>query len=146
MCGQDLILDGVEIIKDIPCDPSLGISYRYVVDESECKNQFEIYTNLEVLSDHSIETVGCLFGCGPDCVYNYGVSSTNIGLDKCIDPSAEQYVCAPGGGSLGSCEVYADPAMSLCPKVYLNDPTCQGECSNPSNRCKNASGKLIPHD
>lgn len=144
ICGQDLIFGEENIMKNIPCDPSSGQSYRYVTDENECKNQFQIYTKLEVPSDNSIETSGCLFGCGPDCAYNYGVSSTNISLDECRGSSFEQYVCAPGGGSSGSCEVFADPVMSQCPKVYPNDPTCKNECSDPSNRCRNASGKTIP--
>lgn len=57
-------------------------------------------------------------------------------------PTPALYVCAPGGGQSGSCEVYADPERSECPKVYTNNPTCNNECSDPHNRCKNSSGKF----
>jgi len=54
------------------------------------------------------------------------------------------YVCAPGGGTVGSCEVFDDPDRSLCPFVYLDDPSCQNQCDNKDNRCRNASGKYKP--
>lgn len=58
-----------------------------------------------------------------------------------ITPKILLYVCAPGGGQSGSCEVYDNPLGSKCPKVYPNDPTCQNECHIKANRCKNSSGK-----
>lgn len=59
-------------------------------------------------------------------------------------PTQLNYVCAPGGGDEGSCEVFDDPDRSLCPFVYLNDPTCQNQCYDKENKCKNSSGKYKP--
>lgn len=56
------------------------------------------------------------------------------------------YVCAPGGGQNGSCEEFDDPDRSLCPVVYIDDPTCQNKCGSKDNRCKNASGKYHTGD
>lgn len=56
-----------------------------------------------------------------------------------------KYVCAPGGGQPGVCEVFDDPDRSLCPFIYPNDPTCQGACDITDNRCKNSSGKYKPY-
>jgi general secretion pathway protein G len=59
-------------------------------------------------------------------------------------PIVKQYVCAPGGGQSGSCEVFDDPDRSLCPVIYPNDPTCQNQCWRGDKQCKNASGKYKP--
>lgn len=139
-CDVDLSFGSVTYLSSIPCDPTSGSSYRYVTDDSSCPSQFQLYAKLENAGDSLIDSVGCRGGCGPDCEYNYGVSSPNIGLNSCD----VVYVCAPGGGSSGSCQVYQSPQMSECPKVYPNDPTCNNECSDPQNRCKNASGKSVP--
>lgn len=58
-----------------------------------------------------------------------------------IPPPFANYVCAPGGGQPGICEVFDNPDRSLCPFVYPNDPTCQNQCDSKENRCVNASGK-----
>jgi type II secretory pathway pseudopilin PulG len=59
-------------------------------------------------------------------------------------PAFLNYVCAPGGGQPGYCEVFDDPDRSLCPFVYPDDQTCQNQCDNKDNRCKNSSGKYKP--
>ncbi len=59
-------------------------------------------------------------------------------------PAYFRYVCAPGGGQIGSCEIFDDPDRSLCPFVFPNDETCQNTCEDKNNRCKNASGKYKP--
>lgn len=147
---RNALLFGSEIyIQNSPCDPRSQSQYSYINDASYCPNWYAIYTNLENENDVRIEEAGCVTGCGPDCAYNYGVSSPNKTLDRCTpsvtpSPTPIQYVCGPGGGQTGICEAYNDPALSECPKVYPNDPTCNNECSEHENRCKNASGKTTP--
>lgn len=152
----------------IPCDPKTRTNYTYLSDGNEKSSWFKLYTNLERDLDSSIDLAGCRYGCGPDCQYNYGVSSPNIGLDYCLPevsptpssiiptstpgqptptrtptPTPIQYACSPASGPMpeGQCEAYDDPILSECPKVYPNDPTCASECENKDNRCRNARGK-----
>lgn len=135
-CGQPLFLNDTLILDAIPCDPVTALPYYYQTKNND-GSFFRIYANLENTSDISIDLVRCRGGCGPDCLYNYGLSSTNTNISQC------SFVCAPGGGKLGSCEQYNNPGISDCPKLYLNDPTCNLECMNVANRCKNASGKNV---
>lgn len=105
------------------------------------------------------------------CIYNYGVASPNSDLTRCqppeptpapntptpLPPSATptplpltptpipadhigQFVCAPGIGN-GRCLDFTFPDLSDCPRIYLNDPTCNNECTVKENLCKNSSGK-----
>ncbi len=141
-CNQPFNLGSSQLIANFPCDPQSNDAYYY---EKE-GDQFKIYTNLENENDPSIEIIGCSHGCGPDCRYNYGTSSTNTYIDRCIPPEII-YACSPGGHSgEGQCDEYDDPEISECPKVYINDPICQNECGTPANRCQNASGKSIPDE
>lgn len=137
-CNQPLIEDGHVYIPNIPCDPFDGSSYHYATSNGNTGEWFRLYANLRNLQDPIISLVGCAGGCGVDCQYNYGVSSTNTLIRRC------SYVCAPGGGKTGTCEKYNDPSLSICPKYYWNDSTCNNECSVPSNKCQNASGKYKP--
>jgi len=134
-CGQPFTLGNNTLIPSFPCDPK-GFAYFYQIEE----NSFKLYANLENLDDPSISIVGCDGGCGPDCQYNYGTSSTNTYIDRCLPPDVI-YACSPG---LNHRDRYNDPAISLCPKIFLNDPTCQNQCGQPQNRCKNSSGKHVP--
>jgi len=137
-CGQPLIFKESVILQSFPCDPFTKEPYVYQIKGGEPES-YRLYALLENLNDDGIKQVGCLGGCGPDCNYNYGISSTNVNLIRC------SYVCAPGGGKTGSCELYNDPSISLCPKEYGKDSTCNNECDKATNRCKNASGKNIPY-
>lgn len=137
-CGQSLVYKDKIILSSFPCDPTTKNSYYYQIKGGEIQS-YRLYTLLQNSNDESIIKVGCTGGCGNDCNYNYGISSTNVGLIRC------SYVCAPGGGKIGSCEMYNDPTASLCPKEYGKDSTCKNECKNAVNRCKNASGKNIPY-
>lgn len=137
-CGQPLVYKTQTILDSIPCDPQTRQDYYYQTKGGNPQS-YRLYTHLKNIQDISIANLGCTGGCGPDCSFNYGVSSYNIGLTKCT------FVCAPGGGKTGSCELYQDSSLSLCPKLYFKDSTCNGECNISSNRCKNASGKNIPY-
>ena len=76
-----------------------------------------------------------------------GIPSSTTGPIIITTPSYMQanYVCAPGGGQDGVCEIFDDPDRSLCPFVYLNDSTCQYKCEDKANKCKNSSGKYKPY-
>lgn len=137
-CGQPLTYGNQILLPSFPCDPITHQPYYYQTKKINSQS-FRVYTILANSDDPSISRVGCQGGCGSDCVYNYGISSSNIGLISC------SYVCAPGGGKTGDCEVYGDPTISMCPKLYYKDSTCNNECSDPKNRCENASGKNIPY-
>lgn len=141
-CDSPLEIEGRIILNSVPCDPITKEKYWYESPgEDELEEWFKLYTNLENEKDPSIEYVGCTYGCGPDCEYNFGLSSTNKRIDICEVP---QYVCSPGGGQEGSCELFDDPDLSECPIIFSNDPTCQNKCGDPGNRCKNSRGKHVP--
>lgn len=147
VCHSQLTLGNLKFVSNMPCDPLLKNSYVYETDGTLCSQWFRLYANLENTQDKSIDEVGCRNGCGPDCQYNYGVASSNMGLYKCpvsATPTPIQYVCAPGGGQTGNCEAFIVPTLSECPKVYPDDPTCNNECSDNDNRCKDSSGKYKP--
>ena len=168
-CDDPLMINKQVYLSGIPCDPKTHKAYAYYTSIASCSTWFKLYTNLERSDDPNINWSGCSFGCGPQCQYNFGISSPNIGLDRCtptpspsIKPSSAatptrgptntptptpiQYVCGPASGPypLGRCEPYAVPTLSECPKIYLNDPTCNYECWDKDNRCRNAKGKYKP--
>lgn len=141
-CGSPLVKDNNTFLSNVPCDPFDGSDYLYQSNTNESNGKwFKLYTKLRNLDDPIIVLTGCSNGCGPDCEYNYGIASSNIHIDKCHIPI---YACSPGGNNDGHCDEYDDPEGSECPKTYINDPTCKGECSERENRCKNASGKSNP--
>ena len=159
LCKNRFNLNEKTYLSDIPCDPVSSLSYVYVSEISPCPSWYQLYGNLEYKEDKIIDRLGCRNGCGPECQFNYGISSSNVKLNPfCEDntvadpeptavtptpsPTPEepplQYVCAPGG----ACEVFANPEISGCPNIYLNDPTCQGDpCKDKKYRCHDASGK-----
>lgn len=163
-CSEKLVVNNTSFIETMPCDPKLRSSYIYETDGSNCSYWFRLYTNLEYKDDPMIDSMGCRFGCGPQCQYNYGVASSNTYLEICHPtptitpilaatptskptsptPTSILYVCGPGGGQLGSCEPFEVPTLSLCPTIYPNDPTCQHSCWDKDNRCKDSKGKYKP--
>lgn len=142
-CNQPLIKDGHVYIPNIPCNPFDKSNYLYTSGSDTFGKWFKVYAKLKNTKDNIISLIGCSDGCGPNCEYNYGVSSTNTIIDRCIKPTPPpiKYACSPGNNS---CDEYDDPVLSQCPKVYENDSTCKNECNVPANRCKNASGKHKP--
>ena len=151
LCGNSLVLEDKTYISTLPCDPETKNSYVYVSEISSCPSWFQLYGILEYTEDKIIDKLGCRQGCGPECQFNYGSSSSNQKLNPFCDenggstpipsssppPEILQYACSPGGG----CDAYANPELSGCPDIYLNDPTCQDQCSFPKNRCHDARGK-----
>lgn len=136
-CGQALVYHDQNFINSVPCDPVFHEQYYYQPGKGD-RGSFRLYTKLSNEQDLSIADVKCDGGCGPDCLYNYGVSSTNVDLLRC------SYVCAPGGGSEGTCELYQNPELSDCPILFGADDSCDSVCRDPKNRCKDASGKNVP--
>ena len=122
-CNQSLVKDGKFYIPNIPCNPYDGSSYVYRRNQGESEDWFKLYALLGNENDSNISLVGCDGGCGPDCQYNYGVSSINVLITRC------SYVCAPGGGRTGVCERYENPDISFCPVLYGKDSTCKNECA-----------------
>jgi len=139
-CGEELRRGNTVYLASFPCDPNGG-GYGYQTREGECSNWFKILAGLENTNDKNIDKVGCGFGCGAECEYNYGLSSSNIRVNE---GCARYYACSPGGGGDGVCDEYDDPGASECPSVFENDPTCQNFCQDSAFRCKNASGKHVP--
>ncbi len=162
-CAKPLIIGVTNILAGIPCDPKNNSFYPYITTGENCSPYFKLYAKLERSEDPNIYMTGCENGCGPNCAYNFGVSSSNVSLDYCeapISPSPTnppalptsltpsptpiQYVCGPAAGPNpeGNCESYVIPTLSECPKIYPNDPTCQYECYIKANRCRNSKGKF----
>ncbi len=140
-CGERLASNGMTYLNDFPCDPN-GEPYVYVITKKgagKCSQWFRLFTNLEVESDPIIARIRCSQGCGPDCVYNYGIASTNTHV---YQDCYLTYVCNPGG----ICQSFDNPWISECPIIFENDETCSDQCDNPDNRCANDSGKNVPWD
>lgn len=132
-CGQAFEKNNVTYFSKIPCNPN-GKDYEYETDNNSCHTWFKLLANLENTKDKSIDDVGCRFGCGNQCAYNYGTSSTNVSLDQgCV----KYYACSPSG----SCIAYSNPEQSQCPATFKNDPTCQNMCDKKSYKCHDESGK-----
>ena len=137
LCGNVFKKGNNVYMTQVPCNP-YGNSYEYETDGSSCSKWFMILANLGNKNDQSIKDVGCTNGCGKLCSYNYGITSSNVSINQgCPQTPQNYYACAPNG----SCIIFANPAQSLCPKTYLNDPTCLNQCSQKVNRCHDSSGK-----
>lgn len=135
-CDQSLKINNFVYLNSFPCD-SLKKAYIYQTDGKDCPQWFKILTNLENIQDVGIDKVGCRSGCGPECQYNYGLSSNNIRLNEgCLIT----YACSPGG----RCIEYEDADISRCPSVFENDSSCQDSCSERFNRCHDERGKKTP--
>lgn len=137
-CGGQLKAGEVVYLDNFPCAPN-DQEYGYQTADSTCSQWFKVLANLENENDTSIEKVGCDYGCGPGCEYNYGVSSSNI---KVNDGCVTYYACTPSG----DCEAFEDPQASQCPIVFENEPDCRNVCDGRTNRCHDERGKQIPEE
>ena len=148
-CGNSFNSENLTLLYRIPCDPSSKLSYTYVPEPNSCPHWYQLYSNLENSKDKIIEKIGCQSGCGPDCNFNYGVSSPNQKIKQfcsnspnaspspIVNVKLDQYVCSQNG----ICEIFIDPNLSGCPNIYMNDSTCQNACNKRENRCHDARGK-----
>ncbi|MCL5435016.1 MAG: type II secretion system GspH family protein [Patescibacteria group bacterium] len=136
-CGQDFQKGSVVYFKNFPCSP-YGTPYTYQTDSKTCNTWYKVLTNLGNKNDKSIEQIGCANGCGLKCDYNYGITSTNISINQnCPQTPQNKYACTPSG----QCTIFADPNISRCPVIFLNDPTCQNKCSDKASQCHDERGK-----
>ncbi len=85
-CGKTLTFGGINILSSIPCDPKNKFLYPYITTGENCGPYFKLYAKLERNDDPNIQMSGCKYGCGPNCAYNFGVSSSNVSLDYCEPP------------------------------------------------------------
>lgn len=68
-------------IRILPCD-SQKTPYTYVI--SSTGQEYQLYTKLEYIGDPDIAKNGCSAGCGPNTLYNYGISSPNTNLNDTL--------------------------------------------------------------
>jgi len=128
ICGNESTSPSISpYLSHLPCDPQQPTKkYLYQVDSTICPTWYRIYGTLSNLTDPIIAEVGCQNGCGlsPNFIYNYGVSSPNIGLE------INSNMCSLAGS------LYINPNCNICGsyttckndfpnKVYYTDP---GNC------------------
>lgn len=137
-------------LDKIPCDPVTNSYYEIEIEDSTCPSWYRIYTTLTNNTDPDIEKVGCTYGCGPDLVFNYYISSfdapsPNIG----VAPEGTSYPEEPDGVNYYGC------INGICTKISWdpNRPgpecgpnwqrgTCEGEaccffqCGNELKECR----------
>ena len=94
-CGKELTLGESKIIQEIPCDPKNKSFYPYITTGENCSPYFKLYAKLERIDDLNIFMSGCENGCGPNCAYNFGISSVNIDLDYCQPPMTPSPIETP---------------------------------------------------
>ncbi len=130
ICGNDPNSpDFNPYLSSLPCDPQQPTKkYLYEVDELNCPSWYRIYTDLSNNSDPIIAEVGCSTGCGPNGIYDYGVSSSNVGLEAsliaCLSSGSCSNYCSSIGRSCASGTVYETFSASEC-QGYLG--ICSGD-------------------
>ena len=135
-CGEGLTIRNTNYLERFPCDSQSG-AYGYQVQNDDCPQWFKVLANLENENDSGIVKTGCQYGCGLECDYNYGISSSNM---RTNDGCVTYYACTPSR----ECAEYEDPYISQCPVVFENDPSCNDACEDKDNRCHDSRGKRIP--
>lgn len=94
---QNIVELAPSYIGNVPKDPLSKSDYTY--KSPDC-DTYRIYVTLEYKQDPKIAEVGCQEGCGPggSCDYNYGICSSNIGLEGCSEAECTQHywVCQSG--------------------------------------------------
>jgi len=103
-CGQGF----GRYLAIFPCDPRTRQPYTYVTDASG--SWFKLYTSLERVQDPVITKIGCQSGCGPGGAYNYGVSSSNVGVGDGEEEGVE-----PECGGPGKWFCFANICSECCP-------------------------------
>ena len=120
----DLVSD---YIGQVPTDPLTKDDYAY--SRSDC-DTYRIYVELDYEKDPAIAEVGCQGGCGPDCVYNYGVCSSNVGLEACGPGGCTEILWGCQGTGIGPIECNRfDTCVNPGAPLYCNDSSCGGGCT-----------------
>ena len=66
-CGQALLYKNQVILPSLPCDPVTKEPYYYQTKLGS-PDSYRLYAILANAQDTSIAKVGCLGGCGSDCI------------------------------------------------------------------------------
>jgi len=153
-CGGDTDSEFHLYLGTIPCDPNTGQAYSYNPEDVDCPSYYRIYTKLSWQNDPQIVEVGCAMGCGPDYVYNYGVSSPNVGLigeiPICVDDDwwliDDHGICniagsgccyLPGATLPDSCGYTKPISECYCGRDdCCNNDSCVGEDGDEGECCK----------
>lgn len=127
-----------DYLGQLPTDPLTRQNYAYY--PTGC-DKYRIYVKLDYEKDPAITEVGCQDDCGPpgNCVYNYGVSSSNVGLEGCGEEECAgawwgcQGIGSPActAGPPPSCECNNLGATKTCPSggtPYCEGSSCGGGC------------------
>lgn len=114
-----------DYIGQLPTDPLTHQSYQYFPNGCD---KYRIYVKLDYEKDPVIAEVGCQGGCGPQCLYNFGICSTNADLEGCAPvagptptPCVPRYACQQGW-----CQ---DVDPEACEPKYCTS-NCDGQCAN----------------
>lgn len=118
-----------DYLANVPTDPSTQAIYNYYPAGGK---SYRIYVELDNDQDPAIVEVGCDSGCGPgggteggSCLYNYGVTSADTGLESC---GPCHYGCQ---GTV--CNDLIKDNWD-CPRWFCMR-SCEERCSNPDDRC-----------
>ncbi|KKP86614.1 MAG: hypothetical protein UR89_C0018G0009 [Candidatus Roizmanbacteria bacterium GW2011_GWA2_35_8] len=136
-CGHKLNIGSVSVLPGIPCDPKNKSFYPYITTGENCSPYFKLYAKLERSDDPNIKMSGCEFGCGPNCAYNYGLSSPNVALDYCEPPvtplPAETLTNTPIPLPSTPTTIYISATPSPTPIQYVCAPAAG---PNPEGKCE----------
>lgn len=132
------------------CDPEHpAVKYLYNYDDANCPTLYRLFTILSITTDSVIEDVGCSGGCGPNLVYNYGITSPDTGLVvQQFAPTGSPTPTVPARGYCSSystlyylpqstfdcniCGSYQNCKVNFPQEIYYID----GGDPDPMQRCK----------
>lgn len=143
----------IPYLDQFPCD-SRGENYNYYPEDIACPQEYRFYVKLQNIKDMDIEKVNCQNGCGPggSSLYNYGISSANVGLEPgsgsqpTSPPTAPTSVLptptlvtpthVPVGDYFGCFNFVCTPLEGpICSPNYQVS-NCYNQCPNPLNECR----------
>jgi general secretion pathway protein G len=126
-------------LSSTPRDPDTNEAYFYSPQDTNCPQYYRLYANLRWQEDPAITKVGCGAGCGPDGLYNYGVTSPGSGLETgelAIGCAGQDNctICDDDGEGNCSCNL-----AGVCCVNNMSD--CPGSCEECflSDRCFSSS-------
>jgi Tfp pilus assembly protein PilE len=134
-------------INQIPCDPRTKVSYKYEISSGTCPRWFRLYSILDYRKDPIMAKINCTHNCGPNCGYQYYVSSSNTSdTTSCTGgtPSTPPSTQQPNGGWWGCINSVCvslgldSEGRPVCAPNYSSKGLCDTNCSyDPvGNACK----------
>lgn len=124
-----------DYVDKLPTDP-FGEPYYY--NSTDCASYW-IYAELEYEEDPIIAELGCEYGCGPIieeehiCDYNYGVCSSDVGLEGCSGEAGQGPECTWGCQGNFCNDLLRDSWD--CPLWFCTND-CDDKCTDPSYHCR----------